>query len=85
MRTSNKFIFISFLTVICLAMSTSLFASNNKKLISDSRMSAAQEVQEITVESDGRARAVIRFARDLSTARIRVRFSNLLGEFLALQ
>ena len=77
MRTITKIIFISFLTVICIALATPVFASGSKNLISVSHMSGAQEVQDPPVESDGRARAVIRFARDLSAAQIRVRFSIL--------
>ena len=47
--------------------------------VSKTRLSDAQEVADVPVVSDGRARATIRFDRGLTRARVNVRFRDLVG------
>ncbi|MEO1035453.1 MAG: CHRD domain-containing protein [Pseudomonadota bacterium] len=62
------------------ALPTTAVADNDKsEFASTTILSAAQEVAEIPVVSNGFARATIRFDRGFSEARIRVRFNSLEG------
>ena len=72
------------LTFAALIFAAPVSATNPGSYISITRLSAAQEVQEFEVDSGGRSRATIRFARDFRSARVRVRFSGLHGEVTRL-
>ena len=58
--------------------------SGNNEFKSATILSAAQEVADVPVQSYGTARAVIRFDRGFTEARIRVIFSGLEGGFTRL-
>ncbi len=59
-------------------------ADGGRSAVSKTSMSAAEEVQDPAVESDGRAVAVIAFHRNFRKATIRLNYTNLVGEFTRL-
>lgn len=72
-------------TAIALGFATAASAEEPRSSFSsNTRLSAAQEVQDQPVVSEGRSRANIRFARDFSSATIRVNFNRLSGEVTRL-
>lgn len=75
--------FPTFAAAVMLGLSAPVLASDND-FVSTSFLSAAQEVADDAVVSEGNADATIRFARDFSSAEISVRFSNLQGNFTRL-
>ncbi len=72
------------LTFAALIFAAPVSATDSGGFISTTRLSAAQEVQDVVVDSDARGRANVRFSRDFSSARIRVSFGGLQGEVTRL-
>ncbi|MDJ0939292.1 MAG: CHRD domain-containing protein [Woeseiaceae bacterium] len=75
-------------TIACaiavLSVPTLASAERSKDFSSATKLSAAQEVQNSPVVSKGRSKAIIRFARDFSSAEIRVNFNRLEGQVTRL-
>lgn len=63
----------------CVALGAAPVLADGGAFRSRTDLSAAQEVQDPPVESEGRGKAFIVFERDLSEARVFVRFSGLVG------
>lgn len=72
--------------ILCTALLSllSLPALASGPLVSKTHLSDAQEVADPPVISDGRARAVIRFDKGLTQARVNVRFRHLVGNVTRL-
>ncbi len=81
--TSTSRLCYALLSAGLLSLGTAAQADDNG-FRSSTRLSAAQEIADVPVQSGGRARAIIRFNPDFSSAEVRVRFNGLAGEFTRL-